>query len=60
MHFSENEYPLEDFGINLFEVVEGSEGIIEASPEKISCYLGLEGRKIHQFCSSILDRSGMK
>lgn len=47
MHFSENEYPLEDFGINLFEVVDGSEGIIEAPPEMISCYLGFEGSKIH-------------
>lgn len=35
MHFSENEYPLEDFGIHLLEVIEESEGIIEAPPEKI-------------------------
>lgn len=46
VHFSENDHPLEDFGIHLFEVVEGSEGIIEAPPEKVSSYSGLEGRKI--------------
>lgn len=48
MHFSENEYPLEKFGINLFEeMIEGSEGIIEAPPGKVLCYLGLEGSEIH-------------
>lgn len=32
--------------MHLFEVVEGSEGIIEALPEKMSYYSGLEGSKI--------------
>jgi len=57
MNFSENEYPLEDFGINLFEeIIEGSEGIVEAPPGKALCYLGPGGSEIHQSCSSILDR----
>lgn len=48
MHFSENEYPLEDFGINLVEeIIEGSERIVEVPPGKVLCYLGLEGTEIH-------------
>lgn len=47
-HFSENEYPLEDFGMNLFEeMIEGREGIVEAPPRKVLGYLGLEGSEIH-------------
>lgn len=49
MHFSENEYPLEDFGIHLFEVVEGREGIIEAPLEKVSCYQDLKEAKYSNF-----------
>lgn len=48
MHFSENEYPLEDFGIHLF-VVDGSEGIIEAPLEKMSCYQDLKEAKYSNF-----------
>lgn len=47
MHFSENEYPLEDFRIYLFEeMVEESEDIIEAPPGKVLLNLGLEGSEI--------------